>query len=129
MSLVGRYAHWLHTRWPAGTVERLPEMQDDGSTAVAGVRIVGDLTGVPLLKFSADSGARAAVGRKLQERHPGQVADDPHTGDSRRAVVLHLGKPLDRAGRPAGVQPVRVAADERHRVRRFYPAPRGSEWG
>jgi NosR/NirI family transcriptional regulator, nitrous oxide reductase regulator len=59
MSLIGRYTHWLHTRWPAGTVERLPEIRDDGTTAVPGVRIVGDLTGIPLLKFSSDSGARA----------------------------------------------------------------------
>jgi thioredoxin reductase/ferredoxin len=51
--------HWLHTRWPAGTVEKLPEIREDGTTAVPGVRIVGDLTGVPLLKFSSDSGARA----------------------------------------------------------------------
>ena len=59
MSLLGRYTHWLHTRWPAGTVEKLPEIREDGTTAVPGVRIVGDLTGVPLLKFSSDSGARA----------------------------------------------------------------------
>ena len=59
MSLLGRYTHWLHTRWPAGTVEKLPEIREDGTTAVPGVRIVGDLTGIPLLKFSSDSGARA----------------------------------------------------------------------
>jgi NosR/NirI family nitrous oxide reductase transcriptional regulator len=57
--LIGRYTRWLHTRWPAGTVERLPEVREDGTTAVPGVRITGDLTGVPLLKFSSDSGARA----------------------------------------------------------------------
>ena len=51
--------HWLHTRWPAGTVEPLPEVGPDGSTQVPGVYVVGDLTGIPLLKFSADSGARA----------------------------------------------------------------------
>ena len=49
---------WLHTRWPAGTVEKLPLAGDDGSTNVDGVYIAGDLRGVPLLKFSADSGAR-----------------------------------------------------------------------
>ncbi len=54
-----RYARWLHTRWPAGTVERLPEVRPDGSTAVPGLYIVGDLTGIPLLKFAADTGARA----------------------------------------------------------------------
>jgi len=58
-SVFARYTHWLHTRWPAGTVEKLPEVREDGTTAVSGVRIVGDLTGVPLLKFSSDTGARA----------------------------------------------------------------------
>ena len=52
------YARWLHTRWPAGTVERLPEVREDGRTNVRGVFVVGDLTGIPLLKLSADSGAR-----------------------------------------------------------------------
>ena len=53
------YTHWLHTRWPAGTVEHLPEVGTDGATHLPGVRIVGDLGGIPLLKFSADTGARA----------------------------------------------------------------------
>ena len=53
------YTHWLHTRWPAGTVEHLPEIGPDGATNLRGVRVVGDLSGVPLLKFSADTGARA----------------------------------------------------------------------
>jgi NosR/NirI family nitrous oxide reductase transcriptional regulator len=53
-----RYARWLHTRWPAGTVEKLPALRDDGATGVPGLYVVGDLTGIPLLKFSADSGAR-----------------------------------------------------------------------
>ncbi|HWE29953.1 MAG TPA: FAD-dependent oxidoreductase, partial [Polyangia bacterium] len=57
--MLARYVRWLHTGWPAGTVERLPEVNDDGTTRVPGVRVVGDLTGVPLLKFSADTGARA----------------------------------------------------------------------
>ncbi len=53
------YTHWLHTRWPAGTVEHLPDVGTDGETNLRGVRIVGDLSGIPLLKFSADTGARA----------------------------------------------------------------------
>src|SRR5689334_13729438 len=57
--MLARYVRWLHTGWPAGTVERLPEVRADGTTAVPGVRIVGDLTGIPLLKLAADSGARA----------------------------------------------------------------------
>ena len=54
-----RYVRWLHLQWPAGTVEKLPEARPDGSTGVSGLYVVGDLTGVPLLKFSSDSGARA----------------------------------------------------------------------
>ena len=59
MNPISAYTNWLHTRWPAGTVEKLPEANDDGTTSVPGIRIVGDLTGIPLLKFSSDSGARA----------------------------------------------------------------------
>ncbi|HEY1584271.1 MAG TPA: NAD(P)/FAD-dependent oxidoreductase, partial [Polyangia bacterium] len=59
--MLARYVRWLHTGWPAGTVEKLPEVNDDGTTRVPGVRVVGDLTGVPLLKFSADTGARAVL--------------------------------------------------------------------
>ena len=32
---VGSYVRWLHTGWPAGTVERLPEVNEDGTTARA----------------------------------------------------------------------------------------------
>lgn len=56
------YTHWLHTRWPAGGVEKGPNVNDDGTTNLTGVRVVGDLTGVPLLKFSADTGAKAVLG-------------------------------------------------------------------
>ena len=59
VAIVARYARWLHTRWPAGTVERLPEVREDGSTNIPGVYVAGDLTGIPLLKFSLDTGAKA----------------------------------------------------------------------
>lgn len=64
MNFLLRYARWLHTRWPAGQVERLPDVREDGSTNVAGLYVVGDLTGVPLLKFSAHTGA--GVVRRIQ---------------------------------------------------------------
>ena len=66
IQLVRRYTHWLHTRWPAGTVEKLPVSDANGLTTVPGVRIVGDLTGIPLLKFSSHTGA-GAVRAILQE--------------------------------------------------------------
>ena len=59
VSLLQKYTHWLHTCWPAGVVEKLPVVGRDGRTNIPGVRIVGDLTGIPLLKFSAHTGARA----------------------------------------------------------------------
>ncbi len=55
-----RYASWLHLRWPAGVPEPLPHVHQDGTTIIPGVLIAGDLTGIPLLKFALDSGARAA---------------------------------------------------------------------
>ena len=76
-SLYSRYTHWLHTRWPAGTVEKLPECGENGATNIPGVRIVGDLTGIPLLKFSADSGARAVreIVKELAGRIPSTTLD------------------------------------------------------
>jgi len=59
VALLARYTRWLHTRWPAGTVEPLPEVREDGTTNVPGVYVAGDLTGIPLLKFSLDTGAKA----------------------------------------------------------------------
>src|SRR3954453_2097119 len=58
MNVISRYARWLHLKWPAGTVEKLPRVHEDGSTNVPALYVVGDLTGVPLLKFSSDTGAR-----------------------------------------------------------------------
>ena len=77
-SLLSRYTHWLHTCWPAGTVEKLPASDEHGQTNVPGVRIVGDLTGIPLLKFSSDSGARAVreiAGELGGEKRPADVLD------------------------------------------------------
>jgi thioredoxin reductase/polyferredoxin len=59
MGLIQGYTRWLHTQWPAGHVEKLPICREDGSTNVPGLYIVGDLTGIPLLKFAVDKGARA----------------------------------------------------------------------
>ncbi len=59
VSLLKQYANWLHLQWPAGDVENLPRVDEDFQTNVDGVYVVGDLAGVPLLKFSMDGGARA----------------------------------------------------------------------
>lgn len=57
--IINRYVHWLHTQWPAGVVEKLPYVREDSTTNVPGFYITGDLTGIPLLKFASDKGARA----------------------------------------------------------------------
>jgi len=57
-AMLSRYLRWLHLGWPAGVVEKLPLVAADGGTNVPGLYVVGDLTGIPLLKFSADTGAR-----------------------------------------------------------------------
>ncbi len=71
---IARYTRWLHTMWPAGTVEKLPKVNEDFSTNVPGLYVVGDLTGIPLLKFSSDSGARAV--RTIVKAH-GSAAASP----------------------------------------------------
>jgi NosR/NirI family nitrous oxide reductase transcriptional regulator len=53
------YTRWLHTRWPAGTVEKLPVTGENGITNLPGVRIAGDLSGIPLLKFSSQTATKA----------------------------------------------------------------------
>src|SRR5439155_16574650 len=78
-------------RWPAGSVEPLPELGTDGATNVPGVRVAGDLTGVPLLKLAIDSGARAV--RAL-------AAGLPRERDAALSDVVVIG-----AG-PAGVNAV-----------------------
>jgi NosR/NirI family nitrous oxide reductase transcriptional regulator len=56
---IAAYTRWLHTRWPAGTVETLPVSGEDGLTILPGVRIAGDLSGIPLLKFSSQTATKA----------------------------------------------------------------------
>ena len=56
MNPIARYTHWLHTHWPAGQVEKLPVVNPDGSTAAPGLYIVGDITGIPLLKSPPTQG-------------------------------------------------------------------------
>lgn len=79
--LLARYMRWLHTGWPAGAVEKLPDVREDGTCAVPGVRVVGDLTGIPLLKFAADSGARAVQAFLAEEDFRARRGRDPDVVD------------------------------------------------
>ena len=102
---IARYTGWLHTRWPAGTVEPLPRSDRDGATNVPGVSISGDLTGIPLLKFALDSGAKAAAAAAAQGTDPGEGAAPAEI--------------LDLAIVGAGVSGMAAAVEARKRGLRF----------
>ena len=68
-NFLSRYLHWLHLRWPAGVVEKLPRVDEHGQSNVSGLYIVGDLTGIPLLKFSADTGRAGRAAQSQPTRH------------------------------------------------------------
>lgn len=57
-SILSKYFNWLQKDAPAGEVERYPEINEYGETSVKGIYIVGDLTGIPLLKLAAESGKK-----------------------------------------------------------------------
>ncbi len=84
MNPLARYARWLHTGWPAGHVERLPVADERGRTNVPGVYVAGDLRGIPLLKFAADSGARvvADIAGRLGARAPAASPGAASPGDA-----------------------------------------------
>ena len=82
--VLARYADWLHLQWPAGTTESLPRVDDRFRTNLDGVYVVGDLAGVPLLKFSVDGGARAVQDILAQGIEP----VEPETEDGPYDVVI-----------------------------------------
>ena len=56
MGIIKKYFNWLQKDVPTGEVERYPEIDENGETSVKGIYIIGDLTGIPLLKLAAESG-------------------------------------------------------------------------
>ena len=58
MNIFKKYFNWLQKDVPVGEVERYPEIDENGESSVKGIYIIGDLTGIPLLKLAADSGSK-----------------------------------------------------------------------
>ncbi len=85
MNPVRKYIRWLHTRWPEGRVERLPDVGPNGQTNVPGLFVVGDLAGIPLLKFAADSAARAVQSISSQQD---RTATPPKQDDVLDLVII-----------------------------------------
>ncbi|MBA3763312.1 MAG: NAD(P)-binding domain-containing protein, partial [Chthoniobacterales bacterium] len=107
--LLARYTHWLHTQWPAGTVEKLPVSGEDGVTTLPGVRIVGDLTGIPLLKFSSYTGARAVRA----------ILREPEFAHQQSAISNQKSSVLDLAIVGGGVAGISAAIEAKKAELRF----------
>lgn len=58
MGIVKKYFSWLQKGNPTGEMEKYPEIDSCGETYVKGIFVIGDLTGMPLLKFAAESGKK-----------------------------------------------------------------------
>ncbi|MDF3818352.1 NAD(P)-binding domain-containing protein [Leptospira sp. 96542] len=52
------YFNWLNNKAPQGSVEVYPDVSDRFETNLPGVFVIGDLTGVPLLKLATGSGKK-----------------------------------------------------------------------
>lgn len=89
MNLITRYTEWLHGKWPHGGVEKTPKVNEDGTTSVKGLRVVGDLTGIPLLKFSADTGTKAV--RAILEEDDFKSTGDKQDDSTYDLVIIGSG--------------------------------------
>ena len=110
---LSRFASWLHLRWPAGRVEPFPDVREDGSTNVPGVYVVGDLAGLPLLKFALDTGARV-VRRIAAERESPSSPGRPGAKSGEDPA-----EPLDLVIVGAGVSGYAAAVEAKSRGLRF----------
>ncbi|TGL57670.1 NAD(P)-binding domain-containing protein [Leptospira sarikeiensis] len=59
LSFIPRYFDWLNNGAPKGEAEKYPEINPELESSVPGIFIAGDLTGIPLLKYSVQSGVSA----------------------------------------------------------------------
>ncbi|EMY79311.1 pyridine nucleotide-disulfide oxidoreductase [Leptospira weilii serovar Ranarum str. ICFT] len=69
--LISRYFSWLHNNTPEGKVEIYPEVSESYESSIPGIRVIGDLTGLPLLKFAVKSGAEVVrtIGEKTRKEN------------------------------------------------------------
>src|SRR5688572_12052627 len=113
MNPISRYARWLHLKWPAGTVEKLPRVEEDGSTNVPGLYVVGDLTGVPLLKFSSDTGVRVVrlIASDLKREPSGRVPAQREIPGSSTRSSAHSSEVLDLLIIGAGISGMSAALE------------------
>ena len=76
MGLIKKYLNWLQKDAPAGEVERYPEIDENGETSVKGIYIIGDLTGIPLLRLAAESGNEIITRFTGDEEYKKKIANN-----------------------------------------------------
>ena len=94
MNIITKYFNWLQYKAPVGEVEKYPEIDANGETSVKGIYIIGDLTGIPLLKLAAESGKQTINNILGDQKFTEQKASN---SDSQIYDILIIG-----AG-PAGI--------------------------
>jgi thioredoxin reductase/ferredoxin len=83
------YFDWLQKDNPGGTVERQPELIEQFKTSVPGLYCIGDLTGVPLIKLSAESGSRFL--EQLSDDETFASERDRKAGDVYDLIIIGAG--------------------------------------
>ena len=79
MGLIKRYFDWLQKDTPTGEVERYPEIDERGETSVKSIYIIGDLTGIPLLRLAAESGKDIISRFSEDDEYKKQIANNNDT--------------------------------------------------
>jgi NosR/NirI family transcriptional regulator, nitrous oxide reductase regulator len=75
-AFVGKYFNWLQKGAPTGEVVRYPVIHENHQSDVDGLFIVGDLSGLPLLKFAAKQGYEVIETIRL-ELQGGRASESP----------------------------------------------------
>ena len=89
-SIISKYFNWLQKDAPSGEVERYPEINKYGETSVKGIYIIGDLTGIPLLKLAAESGKKI-VNYLLQNSDLKKLKEENKSDDIYDIVIVGAG--------------------------------------
>ncbi len=98
-SIISKYFNWLQKDAPTGEVERYPEIDDNGETSVKGIYIIGDLTGIPLLKLASESGKKI-INTILSEQNFQKLKSSNKDDEIYDLVIIGAGP----AGIAAGIE-------------------------